>query len=97
MRAVTLSIPQLALLVATRAMGAAGIALLLGDRLGRDQRRAVGATLAAVGALTTLPLVAEVVSSTRASRRDALDQAPGRSPLEDAGRPGHAPQVAANR
>jgi hypothetical protein len=97
MRTVTLSIPQLALLVATRAMGAAGVALLLGDRLDRDQRRAVGATLAAVGALTTLPLVAEVVSAARASRRDTLDQAPGRSPLEDAERPGHTPQVAANR
>jgi hypothetical protein len=97
MRAVTLSIPQLALLVATRAMGAAGVALLLGDRLDRDQRRAVGVTLAAVGAITTLPLVAEVVSSARAQRRDVPAPAPGRSPGDEAERPTSAPQVAANR
>jgi hypothetical protein len=70
MKKIALTIPQLALIVGTRAMAAAGVALLLGDRLDRRQRRAVGATLAAVGALTTFPLAAEVVSAARAQRRD---------------------------
>jgi 4-amino-4-deoxy-L-arabinose transferase-like glycosyltransferase len=39
----------------------AGVALLLADRLSREQRRAVGWSLLAVGALTTIPLAAKVV------------------------------------
>jgi len=35
----------------------AGIALLLADRLNTEQRKAVGATLALVGLLTTIPTV----------------------------------------
>jgi hypothetical protein len=35
----------------------AGIALLLADRLTAEQRKAVGATLIAVGLLTTIPTV----------------------------------------
>jgi hypothetical protein len=84
MRTVTLSIPQLALVVATRAMGAAGIALLLGDRLNRDQRRAVGTTLAAVGVLTTFPLLADIVSASRAQRPGT---APSRENADQPGRP----------
>ncbi|MNS23656.1 hypothetical protein D3C72_554790 [compost metagenome] len=74
MRSVTLSFPQLALIVGTRALAAAGVALLLADRLDRRQRRAVGATLAAVGAITTLPLAAEVVSATRPQRPTPVEQ-----------------------
>ena len=74
MKSVTLSLPQLALIVATRAMAAAGAALLFADRLDRDQRRAVGMTLVAVGALTTLPLAAEVISASRAPRTGTTDQ-----------------------
>lgn len=74
MTSVTLSLPQLALIVATRAMAAAGAALLVADRLDRGQRRAVGMTLVAVGALTTLPLAAEVISAARARRADTTDQ-----------------------
>ena len=82
MRTVTLSIPQLALLVATRAMGAAGIALLLASRLDRGQRKAVGTTLAAVGVLTTFPLLAEVVSANRAQHPGTPDRAASREDAE---------------
>ena len=51
-----LSFPELALLGGTRGMLGAGIALLLGDKLDRDTRKAVGWTLAAVGMLSTIPL-----------------------------------------
>jgi hypothetical protein len=35
----------------------AGVALLISDRLTPEQRKAVGATLAVVGLLTTIPAV----------------------------------------
>jgi hypothetical protein len=76
MRSVTLTFPQLALIVMTRAMAAAGVALLLGDRLDRRQRRAVGATLAAVGAITTIPLAADVLAGTRAPHPTPVDHVP---------------------
>jgi len=34
----------------------AGVALLLADKLNKDQRKAVGWTLVFVGAITTIPL-----------------------------------------
>ena len=40
----------------------AGIALLLSEKLSDEQRRAVGWTLVAVGALTTIPLVLQLFS-----------------------------------
>ena len=60
MKQVTLSVPQLALIAGTRAAAGAGLALLLGDRLKPEQRRAVGWTLLAVGIVTTFPLLADV-------------------------------------
>jgi len=56
MKETTLKIPELALIASTRAMLGAGIALLLADRLDKEQRKAVGWTLFLVGALTTVPL-----------------------------------------
>jgi hypothetical protein len=58
-----LSLPQVALLAATRGMLGAGVALLLADRLSGDQRRAVGYTLLAIGALSTIPIAAEVFAN----------------------------------
>jgi len=57
----TISLPELGLIAGTRAALGAGIALLLGERLDPKPRRAVGWTLLAVGALTTVPLLAEVL------------------------------------
>ena len=55
------SLPELGMIAGTRAALGAGIALLLGERLDAKPRRAVGWTLLAVGALTTVPLIAEVL------------------------------------
>jgi EamA domain-containing membrane protein RarD len=60
------SIPELGLIAGTRAMLGAGIALLLANRLSQPQRKAVGWTLVAVGAVTTIPLVMQVVGGRRA-------------------------------
>jgi hypothetical protein len=57
----TVTLPELGMIAGTRAALGAGIALLLGDRLDRKPKRAVGWTLFAVGALTTLPLLAGVL------------------------------------
>jgi len=54
------TVPELALIAGTRGMLGAGIGLLLSGKLSREQRRAVGWTLVAVGAVTTIPLVVEV-------------------------------------
>jgi hypothetical protein len=56
MKETRLTIPELALVAGTRAALGGGIALLLADRLTRDQRKAVGWTLFLVGAITTIPL-----------------------------------------
>lgn len=86
MRRVTLTFPQLALIVMTRAMAAAGVALLLGDRLDRRQRRAVGATLAAVGAITTLPLAADVMTAVRSPQPTPAEPAPTNKATDAQGR-----------
>jgi hypothetical protein len=56
MKKAELTLPDLAVIVGTRAMFAAGVTLLLGDKLPKEQRRAIGWTLTLVGAITTIPL-----------------------------------------
>jgi hypothetical protein len=56
-KGIQLSRPELAFIIATRAMVGAGIALLLADRLSAEQRKAVGSTLVLVGLVTTIPAV----------------------------------------
>ena len=51
----------LKLIAGTRAMLGAGIALLLSEKLSGEQRRSIGWTLVAVGALTTIPLVLQLL------------------------------------
>jgi hypothetical protein len=55
MRDPELTFPELMFIVGTRAALAAGVALLFSDKLGRSQRRSVGAALVALGAVTTIP------------------------------------------
>ena len=55
-----LTLPEIALIAATRALLGAGIALLLADKLSAEQRIAVGWSLVGVGVLTTIPLAPEV-------------------------------------
>jgi hypothetical protein len=57
MKTTRLTIPELGLVAGTRATLGGGAALLLADRLGREERRAIGWTLFLIGAVTTIPLV----------------------------------------
>lgn len=52
-----LSFREFGFIVATRAALGAGLGLLLGSHLARRNRKRLGATLVAVGALTTIPAV----------------------------------------
>jgi hypothetical protein len=56
MKKAEVTLPDLALIVGTRAMAAAGIALLFADKFSKDQRKAIGLTLTLVGAVKTFPL-----------------------------------------
>jgi hypothetical protein len=55
MRDPELSFPEVLFIVGTRAALAAGVALLVSDRLSRSQRRSIGTALLALGAVTTVP------------------------------------------
>ena len=57
-----LTLSEIGLIAVTRGLLGAGIALLLGDKLTAEQRKAIGWTLVGVGALTTIPLAFEVLS-----------------------------------
>ena len=57
------TLPELALIAGTRGMLGAGIGLLLSGKLSKDQRRAAGWTLVAVGAVTTIPLMMSVLGN----------------------------------
>ena len=63
MNRTALSIPEIAIIAGTRGMLGAGVGLLLADRLSREQRRAVGWTLFAVGAITTVPIAVQLIRS----------------------------------
>jgi hypothetical protein len=60
MKARTFTVPEIALLGGTRVALGVGIGLLLGRRLNRSQSEGAGLALVAVGALTTIPLLANI-------------------------------------
>ncbi|MBK5276145.1 MAG: hypothetical protein JJE30_13990 [Desulfuromonadales bacterium] len=57
MKEIRLTLPELGLIVSTRAALGGGVALLLAERLNKEQRKAVGWTLFLVGVVTTIPLL----------------------------------------
>ena len=65
MIATELRLPELGLIAGTRGMLGAGIGLLLADKLDDQQRKGVGWTLVAIGALTTIPLAMIVFGRRR--------------------------------
>ena len=72
MRITTLTIPEVGFIAGTRAALAAGLALLLADKLSDSTRRTVGITLVAIGAATTIP--AAMVLFGRRSEPAASDR-----------------------
>jgi uncharacterized membrane protein YfcA len=75
-RKTTLSIPEVGLIAGTRAALGAGVGLLLADLLSREQRRAVGWTLVAVGVVSTVPLVGQVIGESRPEPHEPSGEEP---------------------
>lgn len=57
-----LTIPEIGLIAMTRVILGVGIGLLLSEKLNKDQRHGIGWALLAVGALSTVPIAANVLS-----------------------------------
>jgi hypothetical protein len=62
MKQLTLRLPVFAFIVATRAALAFGAGLLLSGRIPEQRRKAIGLTLVAIGAATTVPAIMSVSS-----------------------------------
>jgi hypothetical protein len=56
-----LTIPEIMLIAGTRVALGVGVGLLISDRLNKDQRKAAGLALLAVGVLTTIPIVTGIL------------------------------------
>jgi hypothetical protein len=67
MQALTVTVPELALIGSTRVALGAGIGLLLAQRITRRQRKAAGLALIGFGAITTIPLLMEVLGKRPAA------------------------------
>jgi hypothetical protein len=65
MRTYDIPLHELAFVAATRGIAGAGVGLLLADYMKPETRRSVGWTLLAIGALTTVPIAASLISRSR--------------------------------
>jgi hypothetical protein len=80
-----LSLPEIGIIAGTRAAFGAGVGLLLAGRLSEEQRRAAGWTLLAVGAITTIPILGQLL----ASRHEHAGRAMAAGDDGDGDRAGH--------
>jgi len=62
MKQVTMPVPELGLIAATRGMLGAGAGMLLADKMPDEKKKLVGWTLFLVGAASTIPLVIDVMA-----------------------------------
>jgi hypothetical protein len=78
MKKVELAVPEIGLIAVTRGLLGAGIGFLLADRMDAPTRRALGWTLFSIGAVSTVPLIANVVSKRKenARKEDAIRTEP---------------------
>ncbi len=67
-----LTLPELSFVAVTRVALGGGLALLLADRLDKEQRKAVGWSLFLVGAVTTVPIALSVLG--RATSRPGSNE-----------------------
>jgi hypothetical protein len=65
----TLTMPEIMLIAGTRVALGVGIGLLLADKLNEDHRRGAGWALLAVGVLSTIPLVMNVLGKSSVPER----------------------------
>jgi hypothetical protein len=79
MKTTQITLPEIALIAGTRAALGVGLGLLLADRLSDDQRRAAGWALLLTGAITTVPLVLDVLGKVRHNGARSAEAALGAS------------------
>jgi hypothetical protein len=77
MQTVKLTIPELLFVVGTRAMLAAGVALLVFRNMRDRDRKILGTALAIAGAISTVPAAMAVISSLKRDRFAVPDELPG--------------------
>ena len=65
MKKAELALPEIMLIAGTRVMLGAGGALLLADQLEKGERKKIGWALFLIGAISTIPLVMDVLSKRR--------------------------------
>ena len=65
MTRIDLPVPELGAIAATRAMLGAGVGLLAAGRLSERTRHVAGGTLLAIGAVSTIPLLLDLLSRRR--------------------------------
>ena len=71
MKEKNLTIPEIAQIAGTRVVLGVGLGLLLADKLTEDQRKGVGWALLAVGALSTIPIAANVFAKESPQKESA--------------------------
>lgn len=71
----TLTAPEIGLIAGTRMAFGVGVGLLIAGRMSNDQRRAAGWALAVVGGLTTIPLIAHVITGRKQPTKELLPAA----------------------
>ena len=67
MQTLVLNLPTFGFVVGTRAALGFGLGLLLSERIPASRRRAIGLTLVAIGAMTTIPAARSVFGSMKKS------------------------------
>ena len=78
MKNVILNLSTFGFIVGTRAALGVGIGLLVSERLPAERRRAIGATLIAIGAATTVPAALSVIRSVQRSKHREMSSSIGR-------------------
>jgi hypothetical protein len=75
MKHVLRNLPTLGFIAATRAALGVGVGLLVSQRMPVQRRQAIGATLVAIGAATTIPLAMSMFRSGRRSKTKGMSSA----------------------
>ncbi len=65
MRSATLKFSEIGLIAATRGMLAAGVTLMLAERVPKERRKAIAIPLLAIGVLSTIPLAMDVFRKSK--------------------------------
>ena len=66
-RSVSLRIPEIGFIAGTRGALGAGLGLLLADRLNHRQQKRLGWVLLTIGAVTTVPIIVNVIRRAKRS------------------------------